>query len=107
MDKRWPSIQVGPLKNIKNKQQQQQKQNKTKNNAKHHTSRSSKVKPTESSMPSEKCLKYISGVDIYSNNWKKVCKHFEHDQWRGAGERGRGSMKQSVNIIIHNWNLFS
>lgn len=28
MDKRWPSIQVGPLKNIKNKQQQQQKQNK-------------------------------------------------------------------------------
>lgn len=27
MDKRWPSIQVGPLKNIKNKQQQQ-KQNK-------------------------------------------------------------------------------
>lgn len=24
MDKRWPSIQVGPLKNIKNKQQQKQ-----------------------------------------------------------------------------------
>ena len=28
MDKRWPSIQVGPLKNIKKKQKQQQKQNK-------------------------------------------------------------------------------
>ena len=34
MDKRWPSIQVGPLKNIKNKQQQQQQQQQQKQNKK-------------------------------------------------------------------------